>query len=115
MKKFIDTPSNNVKEVGWLLYFQMSVKNFYFFKSTPPPPLSHFSYKNYGFGVRCWRWNFSTYLNKHWYHYSYPQAVFTPGMRNLGNTCYLNATIQALNAIPELHEALLTWGFFIGA
>lgn len=34
-------------------------------------------------------------------------ATKTPaGLVNLGNTCYANASIQALRAIPELGEAL---------
>ncbi|SCZ99769.1 BZ3501_MvSof-1269-A2-R1_Chr12-2g03471 [Microbotryum saponariae] len=35
------------------------------------------------------------------------QAVATPvGLQNLGNTCYLNSTVQVLRAIPELQTAL---------
>eukprot|EP00494_Astrolonche_serrata_P026686 UN26949 len=34
------------------------------------------------------------------------QSLNPGGMENLGNTCYLNATVQCLKAIPEFNQAL---------
>jgi ubiquitin carboxyl-terminal hydrolase 14 len=34
-------------------------------------------------------------------------AVLPPGLRNLGNTCYMNATVQALGSVSELRNALV--------
>ena len=30
------------------------------------------------------------------------------GLTNLGNTCYLNATLQCMRSIPELRQAIIT-------
>lgn len=32
------------------------------------------------------------------------------GLMNLGNTCYLNATLQCIRRIPELHAGILKHG-----
>ena len=34
------------------------------------------------------------------------------GLQNLGNTCYMNATVQCLHNVPELKDALIKYGCF---
>ena len=31
------------------------------------------------------------------------------GLTNLGNTCYMNATVQCLKSVPEFKEALVKY------
>ena len=33
------------------------------------------------------------------------------GLKNIGNTCYVNSLLQTYFAIPELREAIMTWDF----
>jgi len=34
------------------------------------------------------------------------------GLNNLGNTCYMNATLQCLRSVPELRDAIKKYVVF---
>ncbi len=41
------------------------------------------------------------------------QSIYPPGIDNLGNTCYMNATLQCFRAVPELRSALRAYDFYL--